>query len=306
MNISVNNNTNLIRNSYTSTPQAAPAEAKSSSDTMVERIVDKTYLSANYAASGLAGAASGTGAWVTTGIPTAIKTTGSAVVNILKTEKYGPVLKGVAATGALVAGVAGGAIAAPVALFSGIWQGAGEVDRSVPRQFTVSQASQEAYSEVRDGLKDFGKGIQEDMQRLGDYKLSPGERPIEIPLIRAAKTLVMGSVAAVVGGAIGIASAAAATVSEAGKGIVEAFTDERLNVAEKVFSSATSVVGAAAHGVGFGLASGLSTFGQGVGQTWDKGVVAGAKSIFSEAGNSLATAVAPRTTLLEEKPESAA
>ncbi len=301
MNISAN----TIRNSYTFNAEQTPAKAKSSSDTLVEQIVDKTYLSANYAASGLAGAASGTGAWVSTGIPTTLKTTGSAVANILKTEKFGPVLKGVAATGALVAGVAGGVLAAPVSLFAGIWQGAGEVDNNVPRQFTVSQASKEAYTEVRDGLKDFGKGIQEDMQQLGEYKLKPGERPIEIPLIRAAKTIVMGSIAAVVGGAVGIATAATSAVTEAGKGIADAFTDDRLNIAEKVFSSATSVIGAAAHGLSFGVRSGFSTLGQGIDQTWDKGVVAGAKSIFSEAGNSIATSVAPRRTLLEERPESA-
>lgn len=302
MNISANT---IRNNSYTFSAEQAPAKAKSSSDTLVEQIVDKTYLSANYAASGLAGAASGTGAWVSTGIPTTLKATGSAVANILKTEKFGPVLKGVAATGALVAGVAGGIIAAPVSLFSGIWQGAGEVDNNVPRQFTVSQASKEAYTEVRDGLKEFGQGIQEDMQRLGDYKLKPGERPIEIPLVRAAKTLVMGSVAAVVGGAVGIATAATSAITEAGKGIVSAFADDRLNIAEKVFSSATSVVGAAAHGLSFGVRSGFSTLGQGIGDTWDKGVVAGAKSIFSEASNSIAASVAPRSTLLEEKPASA-
>ena len=47
------------------TPQQPPQNTKPEppkSDTMVEKIVDNTYLSANYAASGLAGAAAGGGA----------------------------------------------------------------------------------------------------------------------------------------------------------------------------------------------------------------------------------------------------
>jgi hypothetical protein len=295
--------TNIPNQSYTFSAQGAPAKEKSSSDTLVEQIVDKTYLSANYAASGLAGAFSGLGGYATTGIPQGIKSTGSALANIVKTEKFGPVLKLVAATGALAAGVIGTAIAAPVSLVWGAFEGTRPVDSRVPRQFTISQGSKESYDDVSQGLKKFGKGIQEEMQELGSYKLKPGEKRIEIPLVRAAKTIVMGSVAAVVGAAVGLATFASSTVTEAAKGIGAAFSDSRLNVAEKAFSGVTSVIGGVAHGLEYGLRSGFSTLGQGIAATWDKeSVVEGGRKIFAEAGTSLAASVSPRKVLLEERP----
>lgn len=298
MNISTNP---TVRNSYTLS--AAPAEKSTNTDNLVEQIVDKTYLSANYAASGLAGAASGTAAWVTGGLPETIKTAGSMLKNIAKTEKYGPILKTVAATAGVAASLVGGVVAAPVSLIWGAVEGAGSVDSKVPRQFTVDKGIQEAYGDVKGGLNKFGSGIREELEELGSYKLKEGERPIEIPLIRAAKTIVMGAVGAVVGGVIGLATAAAATVTETAKGIGAAFTDDRLNIAEKVFSGAASVVGGAAHGVSYGVRSGLATFGNTVATTWDKDSVGlGGKKLFSEAGVSLAASVAPRTTLLEERP----
>ncbi len=298
-------NNTIAQQNYATSPQSAPSKEKAKSDSLVDKIVDKTYLSANYAASGLSGAAAGVGAWATEGVPQAFKATGSAVKNILKTEKFGPTLKLAAAAGSVVAGVVGGVLAAPISLVCGIWQGAGEVNNSIPRQFTVSQATQEAFSEVKEGLRDTGSSIVEDMQELGAYKLKPGERPIDVPLIRAAKTVVMGTLAAVVGGAVGLATAATSMVTEAGKGIAEAFTDDRLNIGEKVYSSVTSVIGAAAHGVSYGVRSGFSTLGQGIASTWDKdSVTDGAKKIFNEAKNSFAASVAPQKTLLEERPAS--
>jgi hypothetical protein len=300
--MNITTNTAIANRNYT---LSAPTE-KRSSDTIVEQIVDKTYLSANYAASGLAGAFAGTGAYVTGGLPETFKTTASMVKNIVKTEKYGPVLKMVAATASLAAGAIGGAVAAPVSLLWGAFEGTRAVDNNVPRQFTVGPAAKESYSDVKGGLNKFGSGIREEMEELGNYQLKPGEKRIEIPLIRAAKTIVMGAVGAVVGGAVGIATAAASAVTETAKGIGAAFTDDRLNIAEKVFSSATSVVGGAAHGLSYGVRSGLATFGQTVATTWDKdSLVQGGKKLFGEAGTSIAASVAPRKTLLEEKPAEA-
>ncbi len=297
MNISTNT---IARSPYTLS--AAPAEKRSSSDTIVEQIVDKTYLSANYAASGLAGAFSGTAGYVTGGLPETFKVTGSMLKNIVKTEKYGPVLKTVAATAGVAASLVGGVIAAPVSLIWGAVEGTGPIDHKVPRQFTVGEGAKEAYSDVKGGLTKFGSGIREELEELGNYKLKEGERPIEIPLIRAAKTIVMGAVGAVVGGVVGLATAAAATVTETAKGIGAAFTDDRLNIGEKVFSGAASVIGGAAHGVSYGVRSGLATFGNTVATTWDKDSVGlGGKTLFMEAGVSLAASVAPRATLLEER-----
>lgn len=297
--MNITTNTIPVRN-YT-LGEAAPKRA--SSDTIVEQIVDKTYLSANYAASGLAGAVSGGGAYLTGAVPEAFRTTGNAVKNIIKTEKYGPVLKAVAATATLAAGTVAGVLAAPVSLVWGAFEGVGPIDNSVPRQFTVGQGAKEAYRDVKGGFNKFGAGIREDMEELGNYKLKPGERAIEIPLVRAGRTIIMGAVGAVVGGAVGLVTAAASTVTEVAKGIGAAFTDDRLNIAEKAFSGVASVVGGAVHGVSYGVRSGFATLGKTVEAAWDKeSIVASGKALFTEASTSVAASVAPRKTLLEETP----
>lgn len=271
---------------------------------MVEKIVDNTYLSANYAASGLAGAFSGTGAWVTTGVPQTLKSTASILTNVAKTEKIGPTLKTLALVAAVPVMAVGGAVALPVSLLAGVWQGAGEVDNSIPRQFTVTQASKEAYTEVKDGLNSVGKGIQEEMKELGDYKLKPGEKPIDIPLIKAGKTLIMGAIGAAVGGIAGAVSALGATATEGAKGIGQAFSDDNLNIAEKFVAAGASVVAAPLHGAMYGIRTGLATFGNSLATTWDKdSVVAGAQSIINDAKVGVSASVAPKTVLTQVREE---
>jgi hypothetical protein len=285
------------------TPQQPPEQTKPEppkSDTMVEKIVDNTYLSANYAASGLSGAFSGVGAWTTTGVPQTLKSTGSILKNVWKTEKIGPTLKTLALVSAAPLMAVGGALALPVSLLAGVWQGAGEVDNDIPRQFTVSQAAKEAYTEVKGGLNSVGEGIQEEMQELGEYKLKPGEKPIDIPLIKAGKTLIMGAIGAAVGGIAGAVSAIAATATEGAKGIASAFTDSNLNIGEKVVAAGASVLSAPLHGAMYGLRTGLATVGNTIGKTWDKdSVVEGAKSIINDAKVGVAASVAPHAVLTQ-------
>ena len=281
-------------------PPVQEQPPKSGSDSMVETIIDNTYLSANYAGSGLAGAAAGGGAFLTNGLTGALSSTGSILYNVARTEKIGPTLKTLALVAAVpVAGVAT-ALAAPVSVLAGVWQGAGEVDSAIPRQFTIGAASKEAYTEVRGGIQSFTNGIKEEMKELGEYKLAPGEKAIDIPLIKAGKTLIMGAIGAAVGGIAGAVSAIAATATEAGKGVVSAFGDSNLNVGEKLFAAGTSVVSAPVHGAVYGVRTGLATFGNAIGTTWDKdSVVEGAKSIINDAKVGVAASVAPQTVLTE-------
>lgn len=281
--------------------QSSQAAEPPKSDSTVEKIVDNTYLSANYAASGLSGGASGLGAWGTS-MPDTLRSTGSVLKNVYKSEKIGPTLRTLGLVAAVPVMAVGTAIAAPVSLFAGIWQGVKEVDSTVPRQFTVSQAAGEAYKDVGQGLSSVNKGIQEAMTEFGNIKLKPGEKPIDIPLIKAGKTLAMGAVGVMVGGAAGLVSAFAATVSEGAKGIVSAFGDSNLNIAEKFVAAGTSVVSAPVHGVLYGLRTGLATASNAVGQTWDKdSLTEGAKSIIKDVSVGVAASVAPHTVLTQEK-----
>lgn len=277
------------------TPQQGQTQEppQSGSDALVDKIIDNTYLSANYAASGLTGAASGSAAYLTTGLPSAVSTTGSILYNVARTEKLGPTLKTLALVSAVPVAAAATVLAAPVSLLAGIWQGAGEVDSSIPRQFTVKEAAKEAYTEVKSGLQNVTNDIQKEMKELGEYKLAPGEKAIEIPLIKAGKTLIMGAIGAAVGGITGAVSALTATVSEAGKGVVNAFADGNLNVGEKLFAAGTSVLSAPVHGALYGVRTALGTLGGALGQTWDKdSITEGAKSIYRNATSGVAASVA--------------
>lgn len=283
-------------------PLAKELHQAPNSDSLVERIIDKTYLSANYAASGLAGGVSGLGAYAYKGLANGVKTTGSAIANIVKTEKYGPVLKAASASGALVAGVAATAIAAPVSLLWGIYEGTSPVDNSVPRQFTVKEGIEHSYSKVGGAMDRVGRELRQELREFGNYKLKPGEKPIEIPLVRAAKTALMGAVGAVVGGAVGVLTAVTSAATETARGVASAWTDSRLNLGEKVLANATSTVGGVVHGLSYGLSSGLSTFAHAIGDTYrDDSMIEGGKKLFKNAASALLVSVAPRATLLEEQ-----
>ena len=284
-------------------PKAEAPAPKSDTEALVDKIVDNTYLSANYAASGLSGTVSGAASWFTKGAPATIKIAGSAVKNVWKAETIGPTIKtlGVVAAAPLV--VAGGIIALPVAAGMGLFQGAGEVDNDVPRQFTVGKATKEAYTEVGNDLAEFGNDVQESLAEFGNEKLEEGEKPFDIPLIKLGKTIIAGAIGAAVGGVAGLVSGAASMVSEGAKGVAKSLTADELNVAEKVFSAGTSVVSGAAHGVSYGIRTALGTFANSVGTTWDKdSLVEGGKGIFNDAKDGIAASVAPHTVLLEEKP----
>lgn len=299
------------------TPQVRPQQAKapkadapkvSTPDTaaLVDRIVDNTYLSANYAASGLSGTVSGAASWVTKGAPETVKIAGSALKNLWKAETIGPTIKtlGMVAAAPLIAAV--GLIALPVAAGMGLFQGVGEVDNKIPRQFTVSQATKEAYTEVGNSLSEFGKETRESLAEFGNEKLEPGEKPFDIPLFKLAKTVVMGAAGAAIGGIAGLVSGAASMVTESAKGVVKSMTASELNIGEKVFSAGTSVLSGAAHGVSFGVRTALGTFANSVGTTWDKdSLVEGAKGIYNDAKGGISASVAPHTVLLEEKPAEA-
>lgn len=311
MNIALKNNTVSRARNLAPAPQNVTLDQGDDDKAkgMVDRIIDRTAISANYAASGLAGGVTGIGAWVTKGIPGTFKATGSTLKGLWKTEKFGPILKGVAMAGTLVGGVVGGVLALPVSFVMGAWQGAGEVETNPPRQFNVGEAIKESYTEVGGGLKEFAADIAEDMKEFGEYKLKPGEKPVEIPLIRTGKTLVNGAIGLAVGAGGAVVSGVAGAGSEFARGVGGAFTNDELNVGEKVVSVLPNAIGAVSHGAIYGLRTGLATFGHAVANTWgDESTFGefgdGVKGMWEDTKFGVAAAVAPQTVLLEEvKPD---
>ena len=305
MKIAVKNNqvkTNFAAAAKPAVAQTKAEEVKSDADSMVDTIVDNTYLSANYAASGLSGIISGAGAFVTAGVPETVKAAGSALKNLYKAETIGPTIKTIGLAAAVPIAVVGGVVAAPVSLVMGLVKGIGEVDSGTPRQFTIGEATSKAYDGVNSSLSEFGEDIRTGLAEFGDEKLEPGEKPFDIPLFKLAKTVAMGAAGAIVGGAAGIASMAGSMVTETAKGVTSSLTSDKLNIAEKAFSAGTSVIGAAGHSVSFGVRTALGTFANSLENTWDNdSLTAGAKGIIKDAAEGVAVSVAPRTTLLEEK-----
>ncbi len=281
-------------------PSAPPPEPEK---TMVERLVDRTILSANYLGSSLSGAVGGLGAFGSEAVQASVGTTASALVNLWKTETIGPNLKilGTLAAAPLVA--AGAAVALPVCAVAGLVHGARTVDRSAPRELTLGQAAVNGFEKTRQGFQGFSSELRQDLAELGARKLEDGEKPIDIPLIKTAKTLAMGAAAAAVGGVTGVVCALVGTARQVGAGLSRTLGDPNLNIPGKVLAGAGAVIGGTVQGLAFGTGSAVSILGKGLTETWKKdSIVQGGQAILRHAVASVRTAAAPESTLLEEGP----
>ncbi len=269
--------------------------------TMVERIVDRTILSANYLGSGLSGAAGGLGGFASEAVQATVGTTASAITNLLKTETVGPNLKilGTLAAAPLVA--ASAAIALPICAVAGLVHGARTVDRTAPRELTIGQAAVNGFQKTRQSFQETVSGLRDDFRDLGARKLEPGEKPIDIPLIKTAKTLAMGVAAAAVGGVTGAVCAVIGTARQVATGVAQALRDETLNLPGKMIAGTGAVLGGTIQGVAFGTGSAVSILGRGLSETWKQdSMVKGTQAILAHAVSSVKTAAAPERTLLQE------
>ncbi|MFN8610362.1 MAG: hypothetical protein U0931_22685 [Vulcanimicrobiota bacterium] len=295
-------NTGLRLQSQQPQPNGEPPQRP---NTLVDKIIDKTYLTANFTASTLSGGVAGLGAYARSAAPSTLKATASLYKNLWKAETIGPNLKILGSLVAAPAMVAGGVLGLPVSLLAGMYQGGDEVDSSKPRQFTIGAASKEGYTKTKAGWDSITKGAVEAFEEMGTEKLGEGERPIDIPIIKTAKTLAVGVTAAAVGGIAGAISLAVSTGRQIGAGVAESLTDSSLNFGGKLLGSAGAVLGGAVHGLSYGLGTFASVTGQGLSETWKKdSVVQGGSRVFSQAWSSVAASAAPQSTLLQERPDS--
>jgi hypothetical protein len=271
---------------------------------VVDKIVDKTILSANFTASAISGGVGGLGAYARSIPGAALKTTGAFYSNLWKAETIGPNLKVIGSVVAAPVLVAGALVGLPVSLCTGLYRGAEQIDSSKPREFTIGAANHEGYGKTVSGWQRFTKSTTEGLAEMGNQKLGQGEKPFDIPLMKTAKTLAIGAAGVAVGGVAGVISAVVGTVRNAATGIAKAATDENLNVAGKVIAGVGAVLGGTIQGVSYGLASGVSILGNGIGKTWsDDSFFEGGKQIFTQAGKAIAASAAPRQVLLEERTE---
>lgn len=274
------------------------------STTMVDRIIDKTYLGANFTASALSGGLAGAGAFLRSAPGAAVSTTASFYKNFWKTETIGPNLKIIGSVLALPVAGAATVLGLPVSLCVGLYQGADEVDSSKPRQFTIGAAAREGYNVTREGWAEMAKSARESFTEMGEAKLEPGEKPLDIPLIKTAKTLAVGVASAAVGGVAGVVSACVGSLRESLVGIGRALSDESLSLPGKVVASGAALIGGVVHGATYGVTTGLSVLGTGIGETWKRdSLIEGGREAFSNAYHSVAAAAAPKATLLQEKTE---
>ncbi|MBS2033476.1 hypothetical protein JST97_00700 [bacterium] len=273
-------------------------------NTLVDKIIDKTYLTANFTASTLSGGVAGLGAYARSAAPSTLKATASLYKNLWKAETIGPNLKIIGSVVAAPAMVAGGVLGLPISLFAGMYQGGDEVDSSKPRQFTIGAATKEGYTKTKAGWDSITKGALEAFEEMGTEKLAEGQKPVDIPIIKTAKTLAIGVTAAAVGGIAGAVSAVVSAGRQIGAGVAQSVTDSSLNLGGKLLGSAGAVVGGTVHGLTYGLGTFASVTGQGFSETWKKdSVIQGGSRVFSQAWTSVAASAAPQGTLLQEKPE---
>ncbi|MBN9416683.1 hypothetical protein ABS71_00130 [bacterium SCN 62-11] len=271
---------------------------------LVDKIIDKTYLTANFTASTLSGGVAGLGAYARSAAPATLKATGSLYKNLWKAETIGPNLKIIGSVVAAPLMLAGAAIGLPVSLAVGMYQGGDEVQSSKPRQFTISAATREGYTQTKSGWESLTKSAIESFNDMGSEKLAAGEKPVDIPIIKSVKALAIGVTAAAVGGIAGAVTMVTSAGRQIGAGVVDSLTDSSLGLGGKLLGTAGAVLGGAVHGVSYGLGTFASVTGQGFGETWKKdSVVQGGSRVLSQAWNSVAASVAPEGTLLKEKPD---
>lgn len=274
------------------------------STTLVDKIIDKTYLTANFTASTLSGGVAGLGAYARSAAPSTLKATASLYKNLWKAETIGPNLKILGSVVAAPLMLAGGVLGLPVSLIAGMYQGGDEVESSKPRQFTIGSAAKEGYTKTKGGWESLTKSAIESFNDMGAEKLADGEKPVDIPIIKSVKTLAIGATAAAVGGIAGVVSMVVSAGRQIGAGVVDSLTDSSLNIGGKLLGTAGAVLGGAVHGVAYGLGTFASVTGQGFGETWKKdSVVQGGSRVFSQAWSSVAAAAAPQSTLLQERPD---
>lgn len=277
------------------------------SESIVDRIVDRTALSANYLASGLSGGVGGLGAYGVSVLGTSARTVVSAWTNLWRTEALGPNLKGIGSLLAAPAVLAAAAVAIPISLVHGIYHGVQAVDPTRPRDFTVGAAGVQGFSKTERAWRQTENHLADSLDDMGSTMLEPGEKPLDIPLLKTAKTLGMTAASAAVGGAVGAACAVLSAGREAGTGLMQTVRDETLGPLGKVAAGAGVVIGAAAHGLTYGAGTALDLTGRGLVETWKQdSIVGGARAVAQRAGQALAAAVAPEQTLLQPVPPSAA
>lgn len=270
--------------------------------TMVDQIVDKTYLGANFTACALTGGVTGTAAGLRSAPETALKAVGAVYPNLWKTEVIGPNLKIIGSVVAAPVILGAVALGLPISLMHGIYKGADQVDSSIPRQFTVGAAATEGYGATRTGWEKVTKGTQEAFAELGAQKLAEGEKPLDIPLIKTAKTLAVGAAAVAVGGVAGVVSGVVGGLRESLVGIGQSLTDSSLSIPGRLLGAGTAVLGGAVHGAVYGVSTGFSILGQGLSKTWkEDSLVSGGKTVFSQAYHSMAAAGSPQGHLLQDK-----
>ncbi len=272
---------------------------------LVDKIIDKTYLTANFTASTLSGGVAGLGAYARSAAPSTLKATGSLYKNLWKAETIGPNLKIIGSVAAAPLMLAGAVIGLPVSLVAGMYQGGDEVQANKPRQFTIGAAAQEGYTKTKGGWESLSKSAIESFTDMGNEKLAAGEKPVDIPIIKSVKALAIGVTAAAVGGIAGVVSMVVSAGRQIGAGVVDSLTDSSLGLGGKLLGTAGAVVGGAVHGVVYGAGTFASVTGQGFSETWKKDSVAqGGSKVFRQAWSSVAASAAPHSTLLQEKPDS--
>ncbi len=268
---------------------------------MVDKIIDNTYLGANYTASALSGAITGVGSFVYSAPIFTARSLGAVIPNLWKAETLGPNIKILGTVAAAPLLLAGAVVGLPVSLVSGIWNGVSEVDPSTPRQFTIGSAAQAGFVDTNNGWRGLTDGLVEDWKSLGEAKLSPGQKPLDIPIIKTVKTLLVGAAGAAVGGVTGVAAAALSGLREAGVGIVESVTDKNLGLLGKAHAAVGSVVGGVVHGATFGVGTAFGSLFVGLGETWRQdSLFGGLGSVLKHAKNTVFTAVAPETAAFNE------
>lgn len=249
--------------SYRNASPEPPQQQDASSITkrIVDATVDATLAGTDRVAGTLSGAGTASVAYAGK-LPFMVKSAAQATADLIKAETIGPnikVLAGLASPLLVGLGMAGAGLGLVTSVAAGAVSGFQAHKADKPREFTINQAVDKAWSQTRNAIDESANSLLESTGELREKKLAEGEDPWDIPLPpfgRTAQTMAATVAGIAIGGVGGVVTALTTTAREIWNGAKQFVANPG---GKEAFGALGTVVGAPVTGLVHGVQKVLTT-----------------------------------------------